>query len=515
MADHVRARRALLRTLLVLSVAGTVVVGVPSVGSSAAPATVVRTATIPASALAARRLALAADGTLRARTRARTRPVARCSPIWFDGIAVTWRQAHGRPPTLRIATGASPGRLSAPQRVDAEGGPDPGTADARSTETGSEYVWTGGARCARVRFDMPRGASIAGVRVSYVNSSGTAAGPGTGPRDVGPSLDGGASIPMANAATRRPHFITREQWGANPRLMNCTPDVASFLTNAFVHHTAGSNGYSRSQADDVVRGIYAYHAQVRGWCDIGYNFLVDRYGDVFEGRSGGVTNDVVGAAQMGFNTGAFSVSMMGTFDAAAPPPAAIHALERVLAWRLDVAHVNPSSRQPMTSAGGSTTRYKKGTTVRLHAISGHRDTGLTDCPGGRLYALLPGIRRVVAHTGLPKIYAPRLSVSSFVAGEAVSVRVKARGSAALVWSVSVLDGMGATVASLPADKGDRLDVRWDAATATPGAYRVVIAASTPAGAAARPATLPLTVEPLPTPTPSPTPSATPSATPTP
>jgi hypothetical protein len=509
MADHARPRRALLRALIVLSVAGTVVVGLPSLGSSAAPATVVRTAPIEASALAARDVVLAPDGTLRAPTRARTRAVTRCAPIWFDGIAVTWR-GRGRPPALSIATGPGRGRLSAPQRVDAEGGPDPGTADARSAASGSDYVWTGGARCARLRFDLPRGSSISRVRVSYLNTSGTAGGPGTGTRDVGPSLDGGASIPDANATTRRPHFITREQWGANPRLMNCIPDVASFLTNAFVHHTAGSNGYSRWQADDVVRGIYAYHTRVRGWCDIGYNFLVDRYGDVFEGRSGGVTNDVVGAAQMGFNTGAFSVSIMGTFDAVAPPPAAIHALERVLAWRLDVAHVNPSSRQPMTSAGGPTTRYKKGTTVRLHAISGHRDTGLTDCPGGRLYALLPSVRRVVAHTGLPKIYAPRLSATSVMVGDALSVRVKARGSTTLVWTASVLDAAGATVATLPADTGDRLDVRWDAVAATAGVYRVVIAAATPGGAAARPATLPLTVEPLPTPSPSPTPSATPT-----
>jgi N-acetylmuramoyl-L-alanine amidase-like protein len=510
MADHARPRRAPLRALLVLSVAATVFVGLPTAGSSAAPATVIRTASIETSALTAPGLTLAVDGTLRAPAPARTRAVTTCAPIWFDGVAVTWRQGRGRPPTLSIATGPGRGRLSAPQHVDAEGGPDPGTADARSAASGSDYVWTGGARCARVRFDLPRGASISRVRVSYLNTSGTAAGPGTGPRDVGPSLDGGASIPTADAATRRPRFITRQQWGANPRLMNCTPDVASFLTNAFVHHTAGSNGYSRSQADDVVRGIYAYHTQVRGWCDIGYNFLVDRYGDVFEGRSGGVTNDVVGAAQMGFNTGAFSVSVMGTFDAVAPPLAAIRALERILAWRLDVAHVNPSSHQPMTSAGGSTTRYKKGTTVRLHAISGHRDTGLTDCPGGRLYALLPSIRRVVARTGLPKIYAPRLSTTSFVAGDAVDVRVKARGSTTLTWTVTVLDSAGTVVSTLPGQRGDRLDAAWDAAAAAPGAYRIVIAAATPRGDAARPATLSLTVEPLPTPTPTPTPSATPT-----
>ncbi|MGZ4154641.1 MAG: peptidoglycan recognition protein family protein [Actinomycetota bacterium] len=517
MASLVRPRRALLRALLVLSVGGTVFAGLPNVESSAAPATVVRSAPIHVADLVARGLEIAPDGALVASTRARTRAVTSCAPIWFDGLAVTWREGRGRPPTMSVATGPRRGALATPVRVDEEGGPNPGTADARSAARGSDYLWVGGARCARLRFHLPSGTSISSVRVAYLNTSGTAAGPGTGPPDAGPSLDGAASLPAANATTARPNFITREQWGANPKLMNCTPDVASFLTNAFVHHTAGSNGYSRSQADDVVRGIYAYHTQVRGWCDIGYNFLVDRYGDVFEGRSGGVTNDVVGAAQMGFNTGAFSVSVMGTFDVVAPPVAALHALERVLAWRLDVAHVNPSSRHPMTSAGGSTTRYKKGTTVRLHAISGHRDTGLTDCPGARLYPLLPSIRRIVARTGLPKFYDPRLSTTTLVAGEPGAVRVKARGSATLVWTVTVLDATGATVAEVPSPRRDRLDVRWDTTLTTPGEYRVVIAAATSKGAAARPAILPLSVAPVqsPSPTPTPTVSPTPTVTPTP
>jgi uncharacterized protein with LGFP repeats len=324
-------------------------------------------------------------------------------------------------------------------------------------------------------------------------------------------------MPLAEALTRSPRIISRDRWGASPRLMNCTPDVAPFLTNAFVHHTAGSNTYSRSQADDIVRGIYAYHTQIRGWCDIGYNFLVDRYGDVFEGRSGGVTNNVIGAAQMGFNTGAFSVSVMGTFDAVAPPVASIRALERLLAWRLDVAHVNPLSRQTMTSGGGSTTRYKGGTHVRLHAISGHRDTGLTDCPGARLYALLPRIRRTVSRIGLPKLYAARLSTDAIVAGEPASVRIVARGSRTLVWSVTVLDPAGTAVSDIPETTDERLDARWTATVSTPGAYRVIVAANDREGAPARPARLPLLVAPAgssPTPTPTLTPTATPSPTPT-
>jgi N-acetylmuramoyl-L-alanine amidase len=519
----VRPRRALLAALIVLVSAIALVVGPPGGGSSsAAPATVVRSAAIDAGSLASAATTLSASGVLRANashgaaaartTAARSNAVTACAPIWFDGLAVTWEQAGGRPMGLSVATGPGRSAIGAAQHLDAEGGPDPGTAEARAARMGSDYVWTGGSRCARIRLDVPSGAAISSVRVVYLNTGGTAAGPGTGPPDVGPALDGVPPVQPANAATREPRFITRAEWGANPKMMNCTPDVVPYLTNAFVHHTAGSNGYSRSHADDVVRGIFAYHTQVRGWCDIGYNFLVDRYGDVFIGRSGGITNDVVGAAQMGFNRGAFSVSMMGTFDTVAPPPVAIHALERLLAWRLDVAHVNPLGRHSMTSSGGSTTRYTRGTTVRLHAISGHRDTGLTDCPGGRLYRLLPTIRRVVARIGLPKIYAPRASTAKITASETTAIRVRARGSATLRWSVSVLDASGAVVWHTRPPRDDRFSIRWDATLDAPGRYRIEIDATDHDGRPARAAVLPLFVRIAPSPSPSPSPTTTPSPT---
>ena len=502
-----RRRRATPRVLLVVLVAGAALLRVPYPTSTAAPATVVRTTAIDATSLLGRGLQATPSGvratahvTRRAVT---TRAVTSCAPIWFDGLAFTWSQRRGRPATLAIATGASRTSLGASQTLEADGGPDPDTSEATASagRLGSEYVWTGGARCVRVRFRLPAGATIGSVRAVFLNTSGTSAGPRTGPNEVGPSLVEGTSTPIASAATREPHLITRPEWGANPKLMNCTPDVASFLTNAFVHHTAGSNAYSRAQADDVVRGIYAYHTQVRGWCDIGYNFLVDRYGDVFEGRSGGVTNDVVGAAQMGFNTGAFSVSMMGTFDTATPPRPALRALERILAWRLDVAHIDPRSRQEMTSGGGSTTRYKKGTIVRLHAISGHRDTGLTDCPGGRLYALLRRIRRRVARIGLPKMYDARLSVSSVAAGEQATVRIRARGSTTLRWSVELVDHAGTGVEEIANVRDDRLGVRWPALVDAEGSYMVVVTAHDGRGRRAMPASLPLVVRPAPSPTP--------------
>jgi hypothetical protein len=526
MADLASRARRGLRPALVVAVASAALGVVPLVSSVAAPETVIRAVRVDVSSLLPRAqgpgIGLTRSGSLRAVMAARTATVTRCAPIWFDGVAVTWDGQGHAAPSMAVSTSSDGTSFVDLGRVDEEGGPDPGTPEYVSGRQSSSYVWTGGSRCVRVAMHLPRHVAVSNVRILFINSSGTSGGPGTGPRELGPVAVGPPGGPLAptaaEAMTTRPRIITRAQWGADPRLMNCTPLVADVLKMGFVHHTAGSNYYSRSQADDVVRGIYAYDTIGRGWCDIGYNFLVDRYGDVFEGRSGGMTNDVVGAAQMGFNTDAFSVSMMGTFSSVRPPAVAVRALERVLAWRLDVGHVDPAAWTVMTSAGGETTRYPAGTEVNLRTISGHRDTGITACPGTVLYGMLPGIRSRVDRMGLPKMYHPRLSRTGIVSGQPANVRIRARGSATLRWTVVVLDPAGTAVGAFPLQRGELLDLLWQAhgppaQPDVPGTYHVVISAKGRSGKVARPAWLAFTVKPAPSPSPSPTPSPTPSGSP--
>ena len=222
---------------------------------------------------------------------------------------------------------------------------------------------------------------------------------------------------------------------------------------------------------------------------------------------------------MGFNTAAFSVAIMGDFSVARPPAVAVRALERLLAWRLDVAHVNPAGWNEMTSAGGDTTRYAGGVVVRLHDISGHRDTGITACPGQYLYSLLPQIRTAVAAMGLPKFYKPSLPLASIVSGVPENMRIRANGSARLTWSVTVLDPSGDVFVTLPTQTGRALDLLWPgggtpAQPTEPGIYEILIAASA-SGAVARSALLPFTVRPAPSPSPSPSPTISPSPTVTP
>ena len=111
-----------------------------------------------------------------------------------------------------------------------------------------------------------------------------------------------------------PPIISRLSWGANERIRRGSPQYTTSVRFAVVHHTAGSNRYSRSESAAIVRGIQAYHVKSNGWNDIAYNFLVDKYGQVFEGRFGGVTRNVVGAHAQGFNVGSVGVSLLGTYD---------------------------------------------------------------------------------------------------------------------------------------------------------------------------------------------------------
>jgi hypothetical protein len=266
-----------------------------------------------------------------------------------------------------------------------------------------------------------------------------------------------------------PVIVSRANWQADETIRHGAPRYAPVLQLAVVHHTATATRYSCAQSASIVRGIEVFHVKANGWDDIGYNFLVDACGQVFEGRYGGIDRNVIGAHSGGFNTGTVGVSMIGNFTNVAPSKAQQDALVKLLAWRLDVAHVNPLSSVTYTSGGNS--KFRAGTRVRLRAISAHRDTYLTSCPGNAAYRLLPAITARVAQTGLPKLYSP--VVSGALGGP---IRFTAKLSSTLPWTVTVADARG-TVAATWSDLGPTVDWTWDSRTAAPGtAYTWTISA---------------------------------------
>lgn len=191
----------------------------------------------------------------------------------------------------------------------------------------------------------------------------------------------------------RPGIVTRAGWKADESLRERQFVYTGKLKLAFVHHSATGNNYSCSEAPAIIRSIYHYHVKSSGWRDIGYNFLVDKCGTIYEGRAGGVTQPVLGAHTYGFNSNSMGVAVLGTFTSATPPAAAVRGVAQLTAWKLGLFGVNPDTTVTVPSGGG---KYPVGTKVRLHTISGHRDGFNTECPGAKLYSKLGGARTTAA-----------------------------------------------------------------------------------------------------------------------
>lgn len=198
-----------------------------------------------------------------------------------------------------------------------------------------------------------------------------------------------------------PHIISRAQWGADESIRCGTPVYDNGIRGAVVHHTAESNDYGPLDSADIVRSIYAYHTKTLGWCDIAYNALVDKYGQVFEGRAGGLNRAVEGSHTGGFNRDTWGVAMIGNFDDEPPTPIQLRTLGRLLGWRLSLDHVDPHGTVVLTSSGGPNTNFPGGATPALPAIFSHRDVGATDCPGNVAYALMDEIRDIAARFNEP------------------------------------------------------------------------------------------------------------------
>ncbi|MGV8978013.1 MAG: DUF4214 domain-containing protein [Cellulomonas sp.] len=317
---------------------------------------------------------------------------------------------------------------------EADDAPDTGTADAaRAVRGGTDPLYVGSADAVQLSFAATNEGGPQDVRLALVGAPVTApvqAAPASsrvegtsGPERTTASAvfrtsststtDGGTSGILSQATLKttmaEPQVISRAQWGArNPA---CKPDVAAALVGAVVHHTADNKAYSTvAEAMAMIRADQTYHIDGRGWCDIGYNFVVDKWGNIYEGRANSMTQPVIGVHAGGFNTGTVGISMLGNYDVSSTPSAMIDAVGLIAGWRLSAYGVNPQGRINYLTWGGENSTVPAGTTINLPAIFAHRDVAATACPGRYGYAQMGNIRTVAGQGYSRQLFAESQSV---------------------------------------------------------------------------------------------------------
>jgi len=232
---------------------------------------------------------------------------------------------------------------------------------------------------------------VSDSRLHIVNVKGDGHGSGSAPLASTASL--ALATPELPAGAGQPPIIARKAWAQDMAPPRVAPEYGA-VEMAFVHHTENPNGYAASEVPAMLRAIYVFHRYVKGWNDIGYNFVVDLYGRIFEARAGGIDEPVVGAQAGGYNLVSTGIAMLGTFSSVPISKAARDALERLLAWKLSL-HGAPSQGRvtvKVNPAGASYSRFPADARVSLPRIAGHRDGDATECPGNVLYGELPTIR---------------------------------------------------------------------------------------------------------------------------
>ena len=297
-------------------------------------------------------------------------------------------------------------------KYDPEEGPGPDSPEARDSRPGTDPIIVGNVDEVQVKAETATGEVPADMTLAMVDPGETADPvvekpaidtaklgaedaaalsaadvntntPDPGTTDPG-TIDEGVLTGNPADVTPKPKIYSRAQWGADERMREKSSLQYHEVHAGFVHHTVNANQYSRSQVPSLLRGIYAYHTQSKGWSDIGYNFVVDRFGRIWEGRYGGVARPVVGAHTLGYNEYSFAMSALGNFETTRPSSALLDAYGRLFAWKLSLHGVDASSARQWVGSRN------------FRAINGHRDAGQTACPGRYLYAKLPTIRSLAA-----------------------------------------------------------------------------------------------------------------------
>jgi hypothetical protein len=306
---------------------------------------------------------------------ARGRTAVLPAPARFDLLGARGEGRAGLGLEVRVRPRGRPWSPWVPLGAGHHHRPDTGTG-----AHASDPVWAGGADELQLRAARrPR----AGLHLLFVTVPAAT-------KRVGARASA-AAVGHAAQAGAQPAIIPRSAWGGDAVQPRGGPGYGDVQV-AFVHHTVSANDYGPQDSAGIVLAMAKYHRDSNGWNDLGYNFVVDKYGQIFEGRAGGIDQAVIGAQAQGYNSHSTGIANIGTFTDVGQGDVALDALARLIAWKLPLHGAPVTGQIVLTSGGGDLNRYKSGTPVTLERISGHRDGDATECPGTALYAQLPALR---------------------------------------------------------------------------------------------------------------------------
>jgi hypothetical protein len=396
------------------------------------------------------------------------------------------------PPTLRVELRArlADGRWSRWVRAGNAGhGPD---RPRRSAVTIGDPLWAGSADAVQLRSAAP----VRAVRLHFVAVAGGAAEAAAA---AAPPL----AAPELPAGPGQPPIIARTAW-AHGHAPPAYPPAYGRVRMGFVHHTENLNGYSAAEVPTLIYNIYLYHRYTNGWNDIGYNFVIDAFGRIWEARDGGIDLPVIGAQAGGYNEESTGVAMLGTYSDVLPPGVALRSLQRLLAWKLSLHGIATYGEVTVKvdPSDAFYTPFRPGQLVTLPRIAGHRQGCSTDCPGNTLFAHLGAVRAAARRlAGEPAT----LSLAFPGAGNTASTYLSLGGAVAVAGVARTVSGVlqrlggapipGATVTVQRIDSGATTALAG-AVTAADGSWSAPVTLSGPALVRALSAAAPAAVSPL-------------------
>jgi hypothetical protein len=272
-----------------------------------------------------------------------------------------------------------------PLPVEDDHGPDIATDEGRRSRAGSDPVWVGASQAVQFR---TLGEGSRRTQAVLIDT-----------KDLRRPLHHKVAdfltprTPGASGTPSQPFIHARAEWDPTN---SCEPRVESDfgqITHMFVHHTTATNSYSQADVPGMILAICKFHRDSRDWNDIAYNFIIDKYGRIWEGRAGGIDKGVQGAHTQGFSSYSVGVAFLGTHETSGPSASAEAALVRLLAWKAAIHNVDTLNPNMVVSKGSN--KWPQGTPVTLRPISGHSDAQTTSCPGEACYNRLGTFRNLV------------------------------------------------------------------------------------------------------------------------